>query len=181
MRLSVIECIAAAMLLAGCGNERGSESATSRYDDGASFDNEQWSTPTADAYESASSASAYEQLYTCPMCGGERLIRHFYTGELMTCPACEGEGVVTADVIRQLQEAARMGEELAGGASGDNDGYPANASSPDVEWEIECCRNEIANIEAGLANVESVTLEAYYRNRITELQYRIRQLESYGR
>lgn len=126
----------------------------------------------------------------CPMCMGNGQIQHYYTNEIMTCPACAGKGVVSDEVIRQLNEAEKIGRELAekvmgiesGGSSEysgliDGTGMEGGGTRQLIESQINMLEQQIAMYEQGLINCESITLQSQYRNTITELQYQIRSLK----
>lgn len=128
------------------------------------------------------SAETSQQMYICPMCQGNRQIQHYYTGELIDCPACQGAGEVSAEVMRQLQDAAQMGEDLANGVingggnvmTSDNGG---GRSRDAIEMEIEQCEYEKASIEEQLEYVESVTNRSYLSSQLAALNTRINQLK----
>lgn len=123
-----------------------------------------------------------QQLHLCPMCQGNRQIQHYYTGELMDCPACRGAGKVSVETIRQLQNAAQSGEELAnevinGGGNEAMSDEGGVRSRDAIEMEIEQCERDKASIEEQLEYVESVTNRSYLSSQLTELNCRIRQLQ----
>ena len=150
-----------------------------------------------DEYDSSSGDSYFSQEYDaavsmvlCPMCMGNGQIQHYYTNEIMTCPACAGKGVVSDEGIRQLNEAEKMGRELAekimgiesGGGSEssgliDGTGMEGGGTRQLIESQINMLEQQIAMYEQGLINCESITLQSQYRNTITELQYQIRNLK----
>lgn len=125
----------------------------------------------------------------CPMCKGNGRIRHYYyTNKIIPCPACEGNKQVSIEVVRQLNEAEKMGREWAEkvmgingeGASSEYSGQMGRTGMEDsrqlIESQIGMLEQQIAMYEQGLANCESITLQSQYRNTITELQYQIRNL-----
>lgn len=122
-----------------------------------------------------------QQMYLCPMCQGNCRIQHYYTGELIDCPACMGAGEVSAETIKQLQDAAQMGEDLANGVinGGSNEmtSDDGGDSRDAIEMEIERCEREKASIEEQLEYVESVTNRSYLSSQLTELNCRIQQLQ----
>ena len=117
----------------------------------------------------------------CPMCQGYKQIQHYYTGEIIVCPACEGEGQVSEELLRQLQEADRIGREWADGVLNGNGGnsYYGRRTKDDIQAEIDQCEREISNMQLGLESLdESSTLYIYYSQELISLQYKLRQLQA---
>lgn len=126
----------------------------------------------------------------CPMCMGNGKIRHYYyTNKIMICPTCEGNKQVSIEMVKQLNEAERMGREWAEkvmGISGEGTSPEYSGQMGEtgmggsrqlIESQIGMLERQIAMYEQGLANSENITLQSLYRNTITELQYQIRNLK----
>lgn len=130
------------------------------------------------SYESefTESGEVPENLYGCPMCGTSGQIRHYFTGEVMLCPACKGSGTVSEEILRELQEAERIGVELAGGntqSADDDSNYSGN-----LQNEIEQCEREIENLERLLSQLEEGSvLYMYNSQELINLQYKLKQLQ----
>lgn len=167
-----------ALIVSSCGN-------------GSSSNSDSYGGETSTTYESEEASNSknlynteYEmaqQMFICPLCQGNKQICHYYTGEIMECPGCQGTGEVTAETIRQMQEAVQMGEDIAnsvingGGGGNYYGGY--TRSRDDIERELRQCELEKEGIEDQLEYVESVVNQSYLSSQRTILNTKINQLK----